>query len=163
MRSLDEVIGYHIKAPGGRFGHLADFIVDNQSWALRYFVVDTRDFLPGKNVLLAVNWIRRVVWHDRTIVLLRPTSAKRLSRAPRSSTRAGPSTRKPRRCFTITMGVPGSLRKPSSLDRRVIIVYCRRLSRLSGRGRPVHLETVALEHVVVKLIYLFNRQLILVE
>ena len=44
LRSAREVIGYEIQARDGDLGHVEDFIVDDESWVLRYMVVDTRNW-----------------------------------------------------------------------------------------------------------------------
>jgi sporulation protein YlmC with PRC-barrel domain len=62
LRSASEVQGYHIEARDGPIGHVDDFVVDDQSWLLRYLVVDTRNWLPGRHVLLATEWVREVNW-----------------------------------------------------------------------------------------------------
>ena len=48
LHSSDEVIGYDIKATDGGIGHIDDFLFDERSWAIRYAVVDTRNWLPGQ-------------------------------------------------------------------------------------------------------------------
>lgn len=67
LRSLKEVTGYSIGARDGEIGHAEDFIVDDTTWEIRYLVVDTRNWLPGKKVLVAVRWIDRVSWDDKQI------------------------------------------------------------------------------------------------
>jgi len=62
LRSLKEVTGYHILASDGQIGHAEDVIVDTNEWAIRYVVVDTRNWLPGKRVLVAQAWVERVDW-----------------------------------------------------------------------------------------------------
>jgi hypothetical protein len=62
LRSCKEVKGYHIQAVDGEIGHVADFIVDDDSWFLRYLVVDPHNILPGRKVLVAVRWIDRIDW-----------------------------------------------------------------------------------------------------
>jgi len=57
LRSSDEVIGYHIQALDGQIGHVEDFIVDDENWIIRYLVIDTKDILPGKNVLISPLWV----------------------------------------------------------------------------------------------------------
>lgn len=64
LRSVDEVTGYHIQATDDDVGHVEDFIVDDVSWKLRYIVVDTRNWLPGRKVLVAPDWIESVRWAD---------------------------------------------------------------------------------------------------
>jgi hypothetical protein len=62
LRSVEEVIGYHIEATDGGIGHVEDFILDDHTWALRYMVVDTRNWLPGRRVLIAPTWVKAVEW-----------------------------------------------------------------------------------------------------
>lgn len=65
LRSAANVSGYHVEATDGSIGHVADFLFDEASWALRYFVIDTRNWLPGRHVLISVDWIERVSWRER--------------------------------------------------------------------------------------------------
>lgn len=62
LRSTGEVIGYGIRASDGDIGHVEDFIVEDETWIIRYMVVDTRNWLPGKKVLVAPTWIQRFDW-----------------------------------------------------------------------------------------------------
>ncbi len=48
LRSIREVRDYHIQASDGEIGHVDDFIVDDKMWIIRYTVVDTRNWWPGK-------------------------------------------------------------------------------------------------------------------
>jgi hypothetical protein len=65
LRSANEVDHYHIEAVDGAIGHVDDFIFDDTTWALRYSVVDTRNWLPGRHVLIATDWVNRVSWEER--------------------------------------------------------------------------------------------------
>jgi hypothetical protein len=53
-----------IKSGDGEIGHVDDFIVDDETWAVRYMVVNTSNWWVGKKVLVAPNWIRQVSWPD---------------------------------------------------------------------------------------------------
>ena len=65
LRSLNEVTGYHIKGTDGKIGHVEEFIMDDETWALRYVIVDTRNWLPGgKKVLLPLKWAESVSWNN---------------------------------------------------------------------------------------------------
>ena len=57
LRSTKDVIGHSIQALDGEIGHVEDFVVDDETWIIRYLVVDTRNWLPGKRVLIATDWI----------------------------------------------------------------------------------------------------------
>lgn len=48
-------------------GHVEDFIVDGEDWAIRYAVVGTRNWLPGKKVLISPRWISEVSWNWREV------------------------------------------------------------------------------------------------
>lgn len=67
LRSTNEVTGYYIRATDGNIGHAEEFLVEDGSWAIRYMVVDTRNWWPGKAVLIAPQWIREVSWGDRRV------------------------------------------------------------------------------------------------
>jgi hypothetical protein len=67
LRSTREVTGYHIQARDGEIGHLEDWIVDDESWFIRYLVIDTRNWLPGRKVLVAPAWAEWVNWAERKV------------------------------------------------------------------------------------------------
>lgn len=67
LRSTKEVAGYHIHAVGGEIGHVEDFIVDDDEWKIRYIVVDTRNWLPGRKVLIDPLWIKSINWEESMI------------------------------------------------------------------------------------------------
>jgi len=67
LHSAREVRGYYIEAADGDIGHVEDFIVDDEDWAIRYMVVDTRNWWPGKKVLVSPQWIERASWHDSRV------------------------------------------------------------------------------------------------
>jgi len=67
LRSCGEVTGYHIEANNGDIGHVEDFLVDDESWLIRYLVVDTRNWLPGRRVLVGATWLRSVSWEDAKV------------------------------------------------------------------------------------------------
>jgi hypothetical protein len=69
LRSSDEVMGYNIQALDDEIGHVEDFVIDDEPWTLRYLVVDTRNWLPGRKVLLPLDSIRAIKWADRAIFL----------------------------------------------------------------------------------------------
>ncbi len=77
LRSTREVRGYRVRSLDGEIGHVEDFIVDNESWAIRYVAVDTRNWLPGKKALVASPWVSYVSWADAEVsVDLRSTEVK---------------------------------------------------------------------------------------
>jgi hypothetical protein len=57
LRSTRIVGRYHIMAVDGEIGHLEGFIIDDETWTIRYATAATRNWLPGKKILLATEWI----------------------------------------------------------------------------------------------------------
>lgn len=69
LRSSAEVTGYYIEARDGEIGHVDDFIIDLKDWSLGYLQVDTRNWWPGKKVLVSPSWIEGVNWQDRKVLI----------------------------------------------------------------------------------------------
>jgi hypothetical protein len=67
LRSTADALRYHIHASDGDIGHVEDYLFDNESWAIRCFEVVTRNWLPGKKVLLPTAWIKEVRWEDAKV------------------------------------------------------------------------------------------------
>lgn len=67
LRSSNEVSGYVIQAENGEIGHVDDFIIDDETWRIRYMVVDTQNWWPGKEVLVSPQWISRVSWNEHSV------------------------------------------------------------------------------------------------
>jgi len=60
LRSAKQITGYYVEAKDGEIGHVEDLVVDDGDWAVRYMVIDTRNWLPGKKVVIAPTWVHDV-------------------------------------------------------------------------------------------------------
>ncbi|MDZ7700383.1 MAG: PRC-barrel domain-containing protein [Deltaproteobacteria bacterium] len=69
LRSSIEVTGYHIQATDDEIGHVEDFILNDETWTIRYMVVDTRNWLPGRKVLVAPGWINSIDWAENKVTV----------------------------------------------------------------------------------------------
>jgi len=67
LRSCEAVIDYHIEATDGDIGHIQGLLVDEETWAIRYIVVDTGNWLLGHQVLITPQSIQDVRWSDSTV------------------------------------------------------------------------------------------------
>jgi hypothetical protein len=67
LRSSEAVAGYYIDAADGEIGHVEGFVMDDEAWAIRYIEVGTRNWWPGKKVLVSPAWIERVSWADSKV------------------------------------------------------------------------------------------------
>jgi sporulation protein YlmC with PRC-barrel domain len=80
LRSLHEVSSYRLQATDVEIGHLEDLMVDPDTWAIRYIVVDTRNWLPGRHVLIPPQWITRLDWDQKNVYV--EVSHEDVSKAP---------------------------------------------------------------------------------
>jgi len=67
LRSTGEVSGYHIQGAEGEIGHVDDFVIDDATWTIRYLVIDTRNWWPGKKVLVSTQWVDGVSWTESKV------------------------------------------------------------------------------------------------
>ena len=54
-------------ASDGELGSISDFIVDDELWVVRYMVIDTGGWLPGRKVLVSPDWVKDVAWSDSAV------------------------------------------------------------------------------------------------
>jgi len=64
LRSTHGLSSYDIQTLDGELGHVKNFILDDESWEIRYLEVATRNWLPGKTVMVSPAWIEGVSWAD---------------------------------------------------------------------------------------------------
>ena len=69
LRSTHHVRGYHVQAVDGDIGVVSDFIIDDATWAIRYLVIDTQNWLEGRHVLISPQWIERVSWIKSSVLV----------------------------------------------------------------------------------------------
>jgi hypothetical protein len=69
LRSVEAVTGYHIHASDGEIGHLEDFLVEDADWSILYLVVDTKNWWPGKKVLVLSQSAGEIDWAARLVNL----------------------------------------------------------------------------------------------
>jgi hypothetical protein len=67
LRSVEAVTGYHIHASDGEIGHAEDFLIEDADWSIRYLLVDTKNWWPGKKVLVSPRSVKKVDWSDRLV------------------------------------------------------------------------------------------------
>jgi hypothetical protein len=67
LRSLKELLGYGLEAEDGPVGHIADLIVNDDSWTCPYLVVSDSTRSPVRQVLLPVEWVKGVDTERRAV------------------------------------------------------------------------------------------------
>ena len=67
LRSARDIQGYGIQGSDAKVGHVDDFLVDDETWQVRYLVVDAGHWWLGKKVLVAPRWATSVSWEESTV------------------------------------------------------------------------------------------------
>ena len=66
LRSTHDVTGHHIQAIDGEIGHVEDFLID-ESWKIRYLIINTQNWWPGKKVLISPEWIDSISLNESKV------------------------------------------------------------------------------------------------
>jgi len=69
LRSFALLTGYHVESRDGDIGHLEDFLVDDADWSIRFLVIATRNWWPGKRVLISPKSVLQIDWQGKMITL----------------------------------------------------------------------------------------------
>jgi hypothetical protein len=69
LRSCKEVVGYQIHAIDGDIGHVDGFLLDEETWAIRYVIVNTSNWWVDHRVLIAPRWITGASWASETLTV----------------------------------------------------------------------------------------------
>jgi sporulation protein YlmC with PRC-barrel domain len=80
LRSTQDVNGHHVQATDGEIGHVEDFIIDEKTWAIRYLIINTRNWWPGNKVLVSPQWIERISWSESKVFV--DLSREAIKRSP---------------------------------------------------------------------------------
>jgi len=62
LRSCQAVKKYFVHATDGDIGHVSGYLIDDETWAIRYLIVDTSNWWLGHQVLIAPQWLLDVSW-----------------------------------------------------------------------------------------------------
>ena len=83
LRSSNAVSGYHIQAIDRELGHVVDFIIDTEAWAIRYMIINTTNWWAGKKVLISPKWIDHISWNESKVFV--NLSSEEIRQAPEYS------------------------------------------------------------------------------
>jgi hypothetical protein len=69
LRSCKEVLTYRVDAIDGDIGHVRGLLVEEDTWAIRYLIVETGNWWEGHEVLIVPQWIQSVSWNDNAVLV----------------------------------------------------------------------------------------------
>lgn len=67
LHKLREMFGYHMQTRDETIGRLADILFDDVGWQVRYLVIDTGEWLPGRRVLISPVQVDEPKFQDKAI------------------------------------------------------------------------------------------------
>lgn len=67
LHTVNDLINRSLRAADGEIGSIEDIYFDDEQWKIRYFVVDTGKWLPGRLVLVSPLSVTKVDWDNKTI------------------------------------------------------------------------------------------------
>jgi hypothetical protein len=67
LRSAREIAGYHLAASDERAGRVADFLVNDHTWAIHAVVVKDMPLVPGHQVLVPAARVESIDWAGREL------------------------------------------------------------------------------------------------
>jgi hypothetical protein len=80
LHSTREVTGHQVQGLDAEVGRVVDFLIDDETWTIRYLVVETKNGWSGKQVLVSPQWIERVSWSESKVFVSLPSAT--ILRAP---------------------------------------------------------------------------------
>ena len=66
---LSRINGFHVVAMDGPLGHIDDFIVDEDTWQIRYLVIDTSNWMGGKWVAISPSSVTHIEWAKQSVTV----------------------------------------------------------------------------------------------
>lgn len=66
LHSLHRLLGFSIGAIDGEIGHVKDFCFDDNTWTIRYLVVETGNWLFGRKVLISPVALLQPDWDKKS-------------------------------------------------------------------------------------------------
>jgi hypothetical protein len=85
LRSVNDVRGYTVVATDGEIGAVDDLYFDDEVWVMRYLIVDTGKWLPGRPVLISPISVGQPDWVSRRLSV--SLSRHQVRRSPAIDTR----------------------------------------------------------------------------
>lgn len=67
LRSTQAVTGYHLQASDGITGHVCDFLMDGQTWAIRELTIKIGHRFSGQEVQIPTSKVSRISYDESTV------------------------------------------------------------------------------------------------
>lgn len=68
-RSIKSLIGFTLGATDGEIGKVKEFYFDDETWTIRYLIIDTGNWLSGRVVLISTEALLSTDWVNKTFLV----------------------------------------------------------------------------------------------
>jgi hypothetical protein len=77
LRNTLGITGHVIQTSDGEIGYIDDFIIDDETWAINYLVINKQNWWAGKKVLVSTQCLESVSWRESKVSInLHPETIK---------------------------------------------------------------------------------------
>lgn len=83
LRGIREVTGYQLRAADGNIGVIADFIIDIETWNIRFLIIDPRYWWLGSKIAVTPDWTKKLRWSEGSLSAPLPRKAVQVAPVPR--------------------------------------------------------------------------------
>ena len=67
LRSVAQIGSFEVCSKDRKIGYVHGLLIETTTWSIRYLIVDTGHWLPGKLVLLSPLSVEKIDWDDRIV------------------------------------------------------------------------------------------------
>lgn len=67
LRSVAQITEFVMMGEAAKIGYVRGLLIETTTWSIRYLIVDTGHWLPGKLVLLSPLSVERIDWDDEIV------------------------------------------------------------------------------------------------
>lgn len=67
LRSVEQIGSFEVTCEDGKIGYVHGLLIETANWSIRYLIVDTGHWLPGKLVLLSPLAVDQIDWEDKVV------------------------------------------------------------------------------------------------
>lgn len=67
LRSVEQIGSFEVNCKDAKIGYVHGLLIETTTWSIRYVIVDTGHWMPGKLVLLSPLSIEGIDWDDQII------------------------------------------------------------------------------------------------
>jgi hypothetical protein len=72
LRNTRAVTGYRVLGLDAKAGYIDSFVIDDETWQIRYLVVRVGRRRTAKRVVLEPRWVESIAWEDRRVQIHLP-------------------------------------------------------------------------------------------